>query len=76
MPESKTEQEEKNREVRLRAKAMRLGYALQKSRRALSADNQGGYRIVIAQDRSVVAGGDFDMSLDEVEDYLKKAESE
>jgi hypothetical protein len=66
--------EEKNREQRLRRKAKQQGYSIVKSRIAASIDNHGehsGYRIVNS-DNFVERGEQFDLSLDDVEDFLNQ----
>ena len=61
---------ERRREARLRRLARSGGYSLRKSRRGYSIDNLGGYMIV--DDRNfIVDGPRFDLSLDDVEEWLK-----
>lgn len=43
---------------------------MKKSRRQLSGDNQGDF-MLISEENVIVAGERFDMTLDEVEEYLK-----
>ena len=66
---------EKSRENRLRRKLNSKGYALRKSRRAndaidLDINNMSGYMIVDANHNAIVAGERFDLSLDDVENWL------
>lgn len=63
--------EEKNRESHLRRLAHKQGYRIQKSRAAISDDNQGGYRIVKSGWIDWIAAGDkYDMHLEDIENYL------
>lgn len=63
------------RENRLRRQATRLGYMIRKSRGKLwSIDNQMGYLIVDASLNATVAGGKYDLSLDDVEEWLNDEE--
>ena len=61
---------ERAREARLRRLARREGFALRKMRGRQSLDNYGEFRI-IDYSNCVVAGVRFDMSLDDVEAWLK-----
>ena len=63
--------QEKSRELSLRRKAGRLGYSLRRSRKQLSVDNDGGYMLVDIESNSVAAGSRFELSLDDVEAFLK-----
>jgi hypothetical protein len=68
---------EKVREIKLRRWATRLGLALHKSRaRRWSVDNFQGYMIVDPYINTIVAGHRFDLTLDEVEAFLKSDEKE
>lgn len=59
------------REARLRRRAKRHGYALQRSRwRSGSLDNFGEFRVIDPAYNVVVAGERFDMDLDEAEAWL------
>lgn len=59
------------RENRLRRMAQRQGLMLRKSRRRdPRAVDFGGYWLVDASTTTLVAGGQFGISLDEVEAYL------
>lgn len=60
----------KNQEQRLRRALNRCGYALHKSREAISHDNLGGYMIVDLQTSSVVSGSRFELDLDDVQEWL------
>lgn len=59
-------------EQSLRRKLMKAGYAMHKSRRCLSPDNIGGYMIVDLYRNYVVAGNRFDLSLEEVQDWINE----
>jgi hypothetical protein len=64
---------EKARESRARRLANRQGYFIKKSRvRNWNINNQQGYMIVDAYINGVVAGSQFDLSLDEVENFLNE----
>lgn len=62
---------ERRREARLRRLARSGGYSLHKSRAGISVDNLGGFMIVEDNMNVVVAGGRFDLTLDDVEEWLK-----
>ena len=64
------EQQERQQEARLRAKAKREGLMMQKSRRALSLDNHGEFRLVDPATNFIVAGEKYNLTLDDVEAYL------
>ncbi|MGP8267306.1 MAG: hypothetical protein ACLQOQ_15210 [Beijerinckiaceae bacterium] len=59
------------REDRARSRARRLGYAVKTSTGGKSFDNCGGYMLLNAQNH-VVAGGKFDLTLDQLEEWLDK----
>ena len=61
---------ERAREDRARARLRRGGYRLLKSNPHLH--DQGGYPIVEASINGVVAGSDFDLSLDDVEGWMEE----
>ena len=62
---------ERRREARLRRLARRGGYSLHKSRAGWSLDNFGEFMIVDDDINTIVAGERFDLSLDDVEEWLK-----
>ena len=62
--------DDKAREKRARRQLRRLGFTLHKSRAKYSADNQGGYMLVDAFFNRVEAGERFDMSIDDVEQFI------
>lgn len=62
---------EKVREARLRRLARSGGYSLHKSRAGFSADNLGEFMVVDTDMNAVVAGGRYDLTLDDVEEWLK-----
>ena len=66
-----SEQMEGRRESRLRGFARRRGYEIQKSRRQLSLDQQGAYMLVQSDGNSVVLGGQFDATLDDIQQFLE-----
>ena len=68
------EMESKNRETVLRRKAQEAGYAIHKSRKAISPDNLGGYMIVDTSINAVVAGSNYELDLDAVEELLNSIE--
>ena len=60
-----------NLERKLRRDLSKLGYRLCKSRaRNWSYDNQLGYMIVSDEYNAVVLGGRFDLSLEDVHDFI------
>lgn len=61
----------KNREQQLRRALNKAGYSLHKSRKSFGADNLGDYMIVDICSRFVVAGSRYDLSLDEVSEWLE-----
>lgn len=67
---------EKNREQRLRRALNKRGYSLHKSRRAFNADNLGGYLIANQQNNTLIAGERFNLSLDDVNEWLEYLERE
>ena len=62
---------EQRREARLRRLARSGGYRLHKSRRGYSIDNQGGYMIIDNYTNIIVQGSRFNLSLDDVEEWLE-----
>jgi hypothetical protein len=69
--------DEKVRENRLRRIAERQGYVLKKSRaRQWNVNDLQGYMIVDAQYNVVAAGSRFELSLDDVEQFLTEGEQE
>lgn len=67
---------EKDRAKQLRRKLNKYGYTIKKSRHAESGDNFGEYMIIYMPLNCLVRGERFDMSLDEVEDFLHDLEKE
>lgn len=57
-------------EMRLRRRVKSTGHTLQQSRRAISPDNFGGYRIIDPYLNLTVAGEKFDLNADDVEEWL------
>jgi hypothetical protein len=58
-------------ESTLRARALKLGYSIHKSRlRSINEDNLGKYALVKKDSNSVVLGERFDASLEEIAEYL------
>lgn len=57
-------------EARLRCKANAQGMGLSVSRRPENIDNFGGYMLVDHGLNAVIAGSRFDLSADEVAEYL------
>lgn len=63
--------QEARREARCRRELAKRGYALHKSRvRTWNYDNQGEYMITDPDSNAVVAGERFDMTIDDVEEWL------
>jgi hypothetical protein len=74
MPES-VSSADAAREARARRLARRQGYVLRKDRaRSFSVDHMGGYMVIDAAINGIVAGQRYDLSLGEVEDFLKDEE--
>ena len=67
---------EQRREARLRRLARREGYGLHKSRAGFSSDNLGDYMIVDNNRNAIVAGERFDVTLDDVEEWLRPLTTE
>jgi len=65
------EKEIKELDSKLRYKAKQNGLLLRKSRVSLSIDNKGGYMIVDFNN-CVVAGEKFDLTLDDVAEFIKE----
>jgi excisionase family DNA binding protein len=64
---------DKARENLLRKRAIRAGYSIRKSRvRNPNFDDQGGYMLINNEFNSVVFGGQYDASLDDIEDFLRE----
>jgi len=64
---------EKSRENRFRRQLVKQGYVLRKSRvRNINYNDLGGYRIVDLYRNFVVDGIRFELSLDDVEEFLKE----
>ena len=66
----------KNWERQLRRALDKHGYSLRKSRKPLSIVNLGEYMIVDTRYNAVVAGASFNLSLDDVADWLREMCSE
>jgi len=54
--------------------AAKHGYAIRKSRAALSVDNEGGFMLVEAATNRIEAGERFDMSAEDVINFFKENE--
>lgn len=60
-------------ERQIRRALSKAGYALRKSRiRNINADNLGGYMVVDATSNYVVAGARYDLTLEDVAEWLKQ----
>ena len=65
--------ENKNREQKLRRTLKKFGYALRKSRKQnWSYDDQCGYMIIDIRTNGVVGGMRFDLSLDDVAEWIEQ----
>ena len=62
----------KCKENMIRRKFRNAGYAIKKSRRAYGINNWGGYQVIDAALNAIVAGENFDLELEELEDWLKE----
>ena len=59
-------------ESTIRSRARRQGYTIKKDRsRTENLDHRGGYMIIITRTNSIVAGNRYDLSLADVEDFLR-----
>lgn len=67
-----TDKAEKAREMSLRRKISKYSMDIVKSRKNTSVDNLGGYMIVDTKSNGVIKGSRFDMTLDDIEDYLSE----
>lgn len=61
---------EKRRLRSLRARARLRGVGVQLSRRALSADNLGGFRLTDLASNTLIDGSRYDLTLTEAEDRV------
>lgn len=61
----------KSLENKVRYALNKAGYGLHKSRRSISIDNLGGYMIVDLECNAVVAGCRYDLSLEDVSEWLQ-----
>lgn len=61
----------KNLEQKFRRALNSIGYALRKSRSPFGIDNMGEYMIVDLRSNVVVAGPRFDLSLEDVPEWLE-----
>ena len=58
-------------EEQIRRALKKDGYALRKSRSTINADNLGGYMIVDIASNAVVAGPRYELSLEDVAEWMK-----
>ena len=61
-------------ERRVRARARRMGYRVNKSRAPESIDNHGLYMVADASSNYCVLGDRFDATLQEIEEYLNEVQ--
>lgn len=61
-----------SQERKLRLILQKAGYALQKSPRAVSPDNFGGYMIISLESNSVAAGSRYELSLEDVQEWINE----
>ena len=59
-------------ESRVRSLAARRGFRVEKSRRAISLNNLGDYRLIELYTNSIVLGERYEATLEEVEAWLRK----
>lgn len=64
----------KNREQGLRYALNKAGYSLRKSRQAIGGDNLGGYMIICQDNNAVAYGSRYELSLDDVQEWLNGIE--
>ena len=60
----------KSLENKLRRRLAKDGLLLKKSRKSTSLDNFGEYMIVDSKDNAIIAGNRFDLSLEDVENWI------
>ena len=63
---------EKTIENKLRRRLLKMGYLLRKSRRGFNRCNLGGYMIIDADCNAVIAGRDFALDIDDVEQFINE----
>lgn len=63
---------ERSREQELRRVLKAAGYRMRRSRNSIGLDNLGGYMIVTLSDNTVVAGGRFELSLEDVQEWAEE----
>lgn len=56
----------------LRTLLSKAGYQLRKGRGKTNADNLGGYMIIDANTNAVIAGSRFELTLEDVEIFIKE----
>ena len=61
-------------ESTIRSRVRAAGYRLRKSRKAIDPDNLGGYMITHTSSDVVVAGSVYELSLEDVNDWLNEME--
>ena len=62
----------KCKENMIRRKLRNAGYVIKKSRRAYGINNWGGYQVIDATLNVIVAGENFNLELEELEEWLKE----
>ena len=62
----------KTRENAVRRKLSKQGYKLSKSRMNYSINNLGGYMIIDTSFNSIVAGENYNMSLEDIEKWINE----
>lgn len=62
----------KNMEQKLRRALNKHGYSIRKSRQAIGIDNLGGFMIVDDNINACVGGSRYDLTLDDIADFLKR----
>lgn len=63
---------EKKKELQLRRSLAKIGLRLAKSRKQLGPDNQGKYMIVDANTRAVITGHRYELTLEDVNNWLNE----
>lgn len=63
---------ERSQEQELRRVLKTAGYRMRRSRDSIGLDNFGGYMIVTLSDNTVVAGGRFELSLKDVQEWAEE----
>jgi hypothetical protein len=56
----------------LRHQLKKQGFKMQKSKKPLSIDNLGGYRITEMNNNSLVSGSRYELTLEDVQEFINE----